>query len=365
MGAVKAEERMSALFENLLTCRSFDDLADAMLQPLASELQSNGCAFIQFHETGFESWSVGRQAYIGKYPQSLDAYVEGEYRRDIVVTPSFRSAHECGTVQGQISLLSAVPGWNKSEFYQQFLRPFDIGHLLGFALPTPSLLGNDLICIGFHRSHDAPAYGTHDVDQLNRLAPLMRSVLCNLVWSDAIALAEKINATLENEGVGLVLLDNDLMVQRANPQALRQLGSTDERSFALGRPHRLLGDLREYLARLPANANRFICLDLPCIPASLQIRVQIIESTMGFRSFLLMMSDRDSQAGSSDKLERLGLSPREIEIARLICLGQSNLDISHTLGIALRTVENHLRSVYTKTEVHSRTQLMSKMTSFH
>jgi DNA-binding CsgD family transcriptional regulator len=365
MGWSGSEERMSALFESVLDCQSFDVLSDVMLQPIAAELGSNGCAFIQFHESGLDAWSASRQAYIGKYPQSLDAYVEGEYRRDIVVTPAFNSVREYGAVRGQISLMSAVPGWRKSDFYRQFLKPFDIGHILGFTLPVPSLLGNDLVCIGFHRSHNAPAYDRHDLGRLKRLAPLMRSVLCNLVWSDAISLADTINATLGNDGVGLVLLDDDLMIQRTNSQALLQLGSDDKTSAALGRPHQLLGDLREYLLNLPPSAEGLIALDLPCIPASQFVRVQIIQSAMGPRSYLLMISDRDGHSENSNKLGRFGLSPREIEIAHLICLGQSNLDISNTLGIALRTVENHLRSVYAKAQVNSRTRLMSKLASFH
>ena len=65
---------------------------------------------------------------------------------------------------------------------------------------------------------------------------------------------------------------------------------------------------------------------------------------------------------SSDLHDR-GLSSCEIEVATLICAGQSNAEIAGNLGIALRTVENHLRSIYEKAEITSRTQLMSALLS--
>lgn len=64
---------------------------------------------------------------------------------------------------------------------------------------------------------------------------------------------------------------------------------------------------------------------------------------------------------STRHCECFALCDREIDVARLICAGQSNGHISRGLGIALRTVENHLPSVYAKAGVNSRTQLVSRL----
>ncbi|MGW5683249.1 helix-turn-helix domain-containing protein [Nonomuraea sp. NPDC003754] len=51
------------------------------------------------------------------------------------------------------------------------------------------------------------------------------------------------------------------------------------------------------------------------------------------------------------------LTPREREIARLAASGLAGKDIAAMLVVSIRTVDNHLRSVYGKLGVNSRTDL--------
>lgn len=50
------------------------------------------------------------------------------------------------------------------------------------------------------------------------------------------------------------------------------------------------------------------------------------------------------------------LSPREQEVLTLVCQGLSNKQIAQRLYLSVRTVENHLASVYNKLGVHTRTE---------
>jgi DNA-binding NarL/FixJ family response regulator len=52
------------------------------------------------------------------------------------------------------------------------------------------------------------------------------------------------------------------------------------------------------------------------------------------------------------------LTARELEIARLVSLGQRNGAIALELGIATVTVKNHLQRVMRKLDLESRMQLM-------
>lgn len=51
------------------------------------------------------------------------------------------------------------------------------------------------------------------------------------------------------------------------------------------------------------------------------------------------------------------LSERELAVARAVGQGLSNKQIAAELDISVRTVENHLRVIYRKLHIHSRTQL--------
>ncbi|CAM5242795.1 DNA-binding response regulator [Streptomyces spiroverticillatus] len=50
------------------------------------------------------------------------------------------------------------------------------------------------------------------------------------------------------------------------------------------------------------------------------------------------------------------LTPREVEVWRLIATGLDNSDISRTLGLSLSTVKNHITSIFDKLAVRDRAQ---------
>lgn len=58
-----------------------------------------------------------------------------------------------------------------------------------------------------------------------------------------------------------------------------------------------------------------------------------------------------SAAGRSD-----GLSPREVEVLRLIAHGLSSREIGEALVLSVRTVERHIANIYLKTDTHNRAQ---------
>jgi DNA-binding CsgD family transcriptional regulator len=55
------------------------------------------------------------------------------------------------------------------------------------------------------------------------------------------------------------------------------------------------------------------------------------------------------------------LSNREQEVIKLLLEGKSNKLIASSLGISERTVEFHLKNIYTKFQVHSRVELVLKL----
>jgi pimeloyl-ACP methyl ester carboxylesterase/DNA-binding CsgD family transcriptional regulator len=52
-----------------------------------------------------------------------------------------------------------------------------------------------------------------------------------------------------------------------------------------------------------------------------------------------------------------GLSPREVEVLRLVAAGRSSREIGEALVLSVRTVERHIANVYLKTETHGRAQV--------
>lgn len=59
----------------------------------------------------------------------------------------------------------------------------------------------------------------------------------------------------------------------------------------------------------------------------------------------------------AEALDGKGLTPREIDVARLVAAGASNREVAQTLLLSESTVKTHLKRVYAKLGVHTRTQL--------
>lgn len=53
----------------------------------------------------------------------------------------------------------------------------------------------------------------------------------------------------------------------------------------------------------------------------------------------------------------MGLSPRELQIVKLIAEGCSNVEISQRLGLRLQTVKNRISEIFDKTGVRNRLEL--------
>jgi PAS domain S-box-containing protein len=70
-------------------------------------------------------------------------------------------------------------------------------------------------------------------------------------------------------------------------------------------------------------------------------------------------------AGAEESTDRVltsrGLTPREIEVARLLALGHTNAEIAASLYLSVRTIEHHRASVFRKFGVHSRAALVYKL----
>jgi DNA-binding NarL/FixJ family response regulator len=66
-----------------------------------------------------------------------------------------------------------------------------------------------------------------------------------------------------------------------------------------------------------------------------------------------------AQAESGDAANGVRLTPRELDVLRLLGLGLRSAQIGTTLGVRPATVENHKRRVFAKLDVHGETQAVA------
>ncbi|GHB67489.1 hypothetical protein GCM10007390_21000 [Persicitalea jodogahamensis] len=63
-------------------------------------------------------------------------------------------------------------------------------------------------------------------------------------------------------------------------------------------------------------------------------------------------------------VENYDITPRELEVIQEIYRGKTNKEIAETLFVTVQTIKDHTHRIYQKTEVKSRTQLISLMRTF-
>jgi DNA-binding NarL/FixJ family response regulator len=145
------------------------------------------------------------------------------------------------------------------------------------------------------------------------------------------------------------------VAERAHREAIDRLGRTRLRP-ELARAHLLYG---EWLRREGRRAD-----------ARLQLRTaHDLLSAIGMEAFAerarreLLATGETARKRTDDT--RTQLTPQEVEIAQLARDGLSNPEIGTQLFISARTVEWHLRNVYTKVGIRSRRELRAALPEHH
>ena len=85
---------------------------------------------------------------------------------------------------------------------------------------------------------------------------------------------------------------------------------------------------------------------------SLREMVEAIRTVHAGRRYI----PRDIAARLAERMMRTDLTPREVEILKLLSKGPTNKEIGRALGISENTVKNHVNSIIEKLEVSDRTE---------
>lgn len=68
------------------------------------------------------------------------------------------------------------------------------------------------------------------------------------------------------------------------------------------------------------------------------------------------VANKLSAMALNDHASAQDLTPREMDVLRLVVAGKTNAEIGYTLGISEKTVEKHMDGIFTKLEVSSRVE---------
>jgi DNA-binding CsgD family transcriptional regulator len=255
------------------------------------------------------------------------------------------------------SLYFATKGrLNESPRYRDICVPFGFGDELRAALHTGGA------CWGFmclHREKKGSNFTAEEIAMLASLAPHLAQGL------RAALLLDRAQKPDDSEGAGFLLLAEDLSLAAATPAGERWLSEIADWPMRQELPQVIYA----VVARLVAlECNRVV-------PPNLAPRARV-QTRSG--QWLVVHASRLSARGAPAEtavilepaqpaevapllLQAYGLTQREAEVAQLVLRGSGTADIAASLSISDLTVQQHLKSVFDKTGVSSRRELMAQV----
>lgn len=159
---------------------------------------------------------------------------------------------------------------------------------------------------------------------------------------------------------GILVLDDQDAVVLSNARAfdmLREVSGALHDAASQDLPSVLLSLVPQLRARL---RDRHDTSTAALLTVDLCVRACHMSGGSG-RKLLLVLERVQRRDAVAQNLERFALSPRECDVVMLVLYGYSNRRIADQLFLAEYTVEDHLKRVFAKLAVKSRTALAAKI----
>jgi DNA-binding CsgD family transcriptional regulator len=377
--ASREQDGALEVYHKLLACQRFDDVAGSVLQPLADHLSAETASFRQFHFSG-DQLAIGHNCCHRVAHQSHSQYTSYFHQMDPVLRYGMRQGGRLGSISRfgfdlfRLADICDYKNLTQTEYYQDFFRPNHIHHVLVLAF---RLFGSrdQVALLGFHRPSEARGFSRQDLKRARQAAPALLSALHGMTLENALRRKRAIVDGLEfaARDVGVVLLDQSFSVLYANHRGRSVLGLADEDGRVdSADDHARLEEIKNFCQRTDWSAPDLVRngrqITLPNQAGrdgdedgGLILHIQLHLRDEGGNAFFITTCQDGYGDLLDQRLDRSGLTHREKDIARLVARGQSNQDVANVLCISVRTTENHLRSIYSKVGVNTRSQLIFRL----
>ena len=160
---------------------------------------------------------------------------------------------------------------------------------------------------------------------------------------------------------GIIVLDDSDRIVLSNTRAFEMLRDVSSSPNQLGAspslPPVLAGLVPQLRSRLRDRADTSTAA---LLTVDLCVRACNMAAQDG-RQLLLLLERVQRRDAVAHNLERFALSPRECDVVMLVLYGHSNRRIADQLFLTEYTVEDHLKRVFAKIGVKSRTALAAKI----
>ena len=238
------------------------------------------------------------------------------------------------------------------ELFGRFCATVRSTHELAVGIPGPP-------AIGLWLTRAEPAFSDDERAMLEFVGPHVATAFARARERDSLeAYARTLEDLADQAALAIVYLDDAGHIERATREGLELSGALAGGRPCVGQP--LPASVATHL-RAPAEVET---------PASI---VMVSPRGEGFTVGLLgrgaagfpraLVLSRADDGPVDREAERLGLTPRELQVLRLVAGGLTDAESAAALSVSVRTVQKHLENVYAKLGVHTRTGAVMRVFS--
>jgi len=356
------------LYGEIADCPDYTALENTLLNSVAKNIGAETGAILHFRRDP-KGYEIGHNLAHGIGNKIHHQYVSKFHRSDPIILnrqpmPTSHQRTDALTDVYRLSDVCEQSKFVKTDYYNDFLKPSGIRHVLALAI-KPKTINNDLmVVIGFHRPPGMRDFGEKALHTAISIAPIVGSTIARLTFKKQLSryrlLAEDLKFVLQN--TGYMVLDDALQIREISPCV----------------SNRTYGDLpflmqRISLAIQTLNRNRRTQINISCtrrdnertaLNENISLDIERVDSINGVSRFVVRLGFVHTNIAISKCAGKFSWTLREREIVIALAQGLTNAQISDSLIISVRTVENHLRSVYSKADVTSRTQLLRQLLTY-
>ena len=358
-----AEQKLASILAISVACRNTTEFTRELLPAICQKFAAT-TAVMHYYAGDHKSGRYYDPVYVNIDPVFLDEFRTRFSTQDpfpLAALHKFLNGEGCAFSSDQLVDMAEL---RDSEFYRDFLRPQNIEHMLVVVIARGD---SPFAFLGIHRDKEGASFSQDEIEVANRLGPYLSAVADRVHMADELSLYKRaldsLSYGLMNKGV--LVLDQHLSLIFANDYACQSLAehpqfNAEHRSYPeeIADASKQLFDQEDGLSAI-SSANFALSIN------EMEINGYVRPSTNDDDALLFLAFFNSDQFGvlNPRACEEFGLTERELDVTRCVIEGKTNSEIADELHISVRTVQNHLRSIFAKCDVHNRTSLSNRILS--
>jgi DNA-binding NarL/FixJ family response regulator len=252
----------------------------------------------------------------------------------------------------------------RSEVLADFYRPHRIERHLTVRLSSAGYGETGCRGMVFCRPGRDRPWSGKEVDELRRIRPLLASLVERSEWADVAREATRGREILAGalavvDQSPTLLFDRDARLVWMSPSAAQLLGESSRRE----RVEAMLGAAVRRVLAFGGVVPDSVAVHLPSGRSPLNASLLLTRATHEPCVLVRLSAEPPLTDGASlrERARAFGLSRGETAVLEVLLEGKGNQEIAHRLCISYGTVHSHLKSIYQKLGVHTRSQAIVKL----